>query len=229
LIRTELAEIAAAAASRLDGASAETVIEWAAHTFGTRFCVTSSMADGVLAHLAARVAPGVDVVFLDTGLHFPQTLRVRDEVQASVPVRVLSVRPAQTVGQQDGTHGPRLFARDPDACCALRKVEPMERALAGYDAWAAGARRGETAARANLREVDYECGRGRVKVAPLARWTDVDVEAYIRRHNVPVNELLGQGYGSVGCWPCTRKVNPGEDPRAGRWAMFDKSECGLHI
>jgi phosphoadenosine phosphosulfate reductase len=225
---SDLAEIAYAAQPTLDGAPAEAVIEWAAEQFGPRFCVTSSMADGVVAHLASRVAPGVDVVFLDTGLHFPQTLRVRDEVAATMPVRVLSIQPVQTVGQQDAEHGPRLFNRDPDACCAMRKVEPLERALAGYDAWAAGLRRGETAARANVREVDFEASRGKVKVAPLARWTDADVAAYIEKYQIPVNELLNQGYGSVGCWPCTRKVRPGEDPRAGRWAMFDKTECGLH-
>ena len=224
----DLAEIAYAAQPTLDGAPAEAVIEWAVEQFGPRFCVTSSMADGVLAHLASRVAPGVDVVFLDTGLHFPQTLRVRDEVAATMPVRLLSIQPKQTVGQQDGEHGARLFERDPDACCALRKVEPLERALAGYDAWAAGVRRGETAARANVREVDYEASRGKVKVAPLARWTDADVAAYIERYDIPVNQLLQAGYGSIGCWPCTRKVRPGEDPRAGRWAAFDKTECGLH-
>jgi len=226
---SELAELARAAQPTLDGAPAEAVLEWAADTFGPRFCVTSSMADGVLAHLASRVAPGVDIVFLDTGLHFPQTLRVRDQVEATMPVRVLSIQPVQTVGQQDGQYGPRLFNRDPDACCALRKVEPLERALADYDAWAAGVRRGETAARANLREVDFDAGRGKVKVSPLARWSDADVAAYIERYDVPVNELLNQGYGSIGCWPCTRKVKPGEDPRAGRWAAFDKTECGLHV
>jgi phosphoadenosine phosphosulfate reductase len=226
--RDELAEIAHEAQPRLDGASAEAVIEWAVETFGARFCITSSMADGVLSHLASRVAPGVDVVFLDTGLHFPQTLQVRDQVAATMPVRVLSIQPVQTVGQQDGTYGPRLFSRNPDECCALRKVEPLERALVEYDAWGAGVRRGETASRANVREVDYEMSRGKVKVAPLARWTDADVEAYIERYDVPVNQLLNEGYGSVGCWPCTRKVKPGEDPRAGRWAMFDKTECGLH-
>jgi phosphoadenosine phosphosulfate reductase len=225
---SDLAEIAYVAQPKLDGAPAEAVIEWAAEQFGPRFCVTSSMADGVVAHLASRVAPGVDVIFLDTGLHFPQTLRVRDEVEATMPVRLLSIQPRQSVGQQDGQYGPRLFATDPDACCALRKVEPLERALADYDAWAAGVRRGETASRANTREVDFDAARGKVKLAPIARWTDADVAAYIERYEIPVNELLSQGYGSVGCWPCTRKVRPGEDPRAGRWAMFDKTECGLH-
>jgi phosphoadenosine phosphosulfate reductase len=226
--KSSLEEVALAAQPKLDGAPAEAVVEWAVEQFGARFCVTSSMADGVLAHLASRVAPGVDIIFLDTGLHFPQTLRVRDLVTSTMPVRVLSIEPRLTVGQQDGLHGPRLFSRDPDSCCAMRKVEPLERALANYDAWAAGLRRGETAARANVHEVDYEHGRGKVKIAPLARWTDADVDAYVRRYDVPVNSLLGQGYGSVGCWPCTRRVQPGEDPRAGRWAMFDKTECGLH-
>jgi phosphoadenosine phosphosulfate reductase len=226
---SELAEIAREAQPKLDGAPAEAVIEWAAERFGPRFCVTSSMADGVLAHLASRVAPGVDVVFIDTGLHFPQTLRVRDTVEQTMPVRLLSIRPVQTVGQQDGEYGPRLFAREPDACCNLRKVEPLERVLADYDAWAAGVRRGETKQRANVREVDYDASRGKVKVAPLAQWTDADVAAYIERYDVPVNELFSQGYGSIGCWPCTRKVKPGEDPRAGRWAAFDKTECGLNL
>jgi len=224
----DLAEIAYRAQSRLDGAPAEDVLEWASETFGSRLCVTSSMADGVVAHLASRVAPGIDVVFLDTGLHFPQTLRVRDTVEATMPVRLLSIQPVQTVGQQDAQFGPRLFDSAPDQCCAMRKVEPLERALRDYDAWATGVRRGETAARANTREVDYDAGRGKVKISPIARWSDADVAAYIERYEIPVNELLSQGYGSIGCWPCTRKVRPGEDPRAGRWAAFDKTECGLH-
>jgi phosphoadenosine phosphosulfate reductase len=230
VVRTpeQLADLAASAASTLDGAPAEQIITWAVDTFGSRFCVTSSFADAVLAHLAARVAPGVDVVFLDTGLHFAQTLRIRDRVSTSLPVRVLSVRPRLTVADQDAAYGPRLYARNPDECCALRKVEPLERALSGYDAWAAGLRRSESPSRASVREVDFEYARGKVKVAPLARWTDADVAAYIERYDVPVNSLLSEGYGSVGCWPCTRRTGPGEDPRTGRWPMFDKTECGIH-
>jgi phosphoadenosine phosphosulfate reductase len=226
---SDLEQIALAAQPTLDGASAEAIIEWAVEQFGPRFCVTSSMADGVLAHLVGRVAPGVDVIFLDTGLHFPQTLRVRDQVAERMPVRVLSIQPKRTVGQQDGEHGPRLFGRDPNACCAMRKVEPLERALSEYDAWAAGIRRGETENRASAREVEFDRGRGKVKIAPLVAWSDADVQAYIERHDVPVNELFSVGYTSIGCWPCTRKTKPGEDPRAGRWAMFDKTECGLHL
>jgi phosphoadenosine phosphosulfate reductase len=224
----ELTELAAAGAAVLEGAPAEAVIEWAVDTFGSRFCVTSSFADAVLAHLASRVAPGIDVVFLDTGLHFPQTLRVRDQVEATIPVRVLSIQPRLTVGQQDGVYGPRLYSREPDECCAMRKVEPLERALSNYDAWGAGIRRSEGPSRANTREVDMEYARGKVKVAPLARWSDDDVAAYVEKYNVPVNSLISEGYASVGCWPCTRRTLPGEDPRAGRWPMFDKTECGLH-
>lgn len=221
-------ELATEAGSALEGAPAEEIIRWAAGTFGSRFCVTSSFNDAVLAHLVSRVAPGTDVVFLDTGLHFPETLRVRDQVAATMPVRVRSVRPRLTVGQQDGLHGPRLFAREPDECCAMRKVEPLERALSDYDAWAAGLRRDESPTRANTPVVHYEASRGKVKVNPLATWTQADVDAYISRWNVPVNPLASVGYTSVGCWPCTRRTKAGEDPRAGRWPLFDKTECGLH-
>jgi phosphoadenosine phosphosulfate reductase len=227
--RNELEEVVLAAQPALDGASAEAVIEWAVERFGPRFCVTSSMADGVLAHVASRVVPGVDVIFLDTGLHFAETLRVRDALASSLPVRVRSIEPVQTVGEQDAEYGPRLFERDPNTCCALRKVEPLERALRDYDAWATGIRRGETAQRATAREVEFDRARGKVRIAPLVAWSDDDVRAYIERHDVAVSELFAAGYTSIGCWPCTRKTRPGEDPRAGRWAAFDKTECGLNL
>lgn len=225
----ELIEIANRAGRELEGARAEKIIEWAAGTFGERFCVTSSFADAVLTHLASRVVPGIEVIFLDTGLHFDETLRVRDQVTRSIPVTVRSIRPAMTVGQQDGEYGPRLFNRDPDACCEIRKVQPLKRALEGYDAWAAGLRRDESPTRARTPVVHWEYAREKVKVNPLAAWTQSDVDAYVARFQVPVNQLLNQGYGSVGCWPCTRRTQPGEDARAGRWALFDKTECGLHV
>jgi phosphoadenosine phosphosulfate reductase len=224
----ELSALARQAAVELEGQPAERIVEWAAGEFGERFCVTSSFADAVLAHVVSRVVPGVDVVFLDTGLHFAETLRVRQLVTESMPVTVRSVRPALTVAEQDAEYGPRLYASDPDECCLLRKVEPLERALTGYDAWAAGLRRVESPSRANTPVVGFEIGRGKVKVAPLAAWTDADVDRYVARHDIPVNTLLRQGYASVGCWPCTRRTPPGADPRAGRWPTFDKTECGLH-
>jgi phosphoadenosine phosphosulfate reductase len=225
----ELKALAEEAGRELEGAPAEQIARWAVDTFGDRFCVTSSMADAVLAHLVSRVAPGVDVIFLDTGLHFPETLKVRDTVARTLPVTVRSIRPRLTVGQQDGEYGPRLFAKAPDECCALRKVEPLERALGDYDAWAAGLRRDESPTRANTPVVTFDARRAKVKVNPIAAWSQADVDAYISRWNVPVNELFRSGYTSVGCWPCTRRTKAGEDPRAGRWAMFEKTECGLHV
>jgi phosphoadenosine phosphosulfate reductase len=224
----ELKELAGRAAVKLDRAPAEQIVEWAVETFGERFCVTSSFADAVLTHVVSRVAPGVEVIFLDTGLHFAETLRVRDTVQKTLPVVVKSIKPLLTVGQQDAEFGPRLFEREPDECCAMRKVEPLRRALADYDAWAAGLRRDEGPSRANTPVVGFEASKGKVKVAPLAYWTEADVQAYVEKYDVPVNALIERGYASVGCWPCTRRTAPGEDPRAGRWPMFDKTECGIH-
>ena len=224
----ELVEISIRAGKALEGAPAEEIIGWAAETFGSRFAVTSSMADAVVAHIASRVVPGIEVIFLDTGLHFGETLRVRDTVARTIPVTVISVKPALTVAEQDEQYGPRLYARDPDQCCAIRKVEPLERALAGYDAWGAGLRRDESPTRARTPVVHFEYARNKVKVNPIATWNQDDVDSYIARYDIPVNQLLNQGYGSVGCWPCTRRTEVGEDTRAGRWAMFDKTECGLH-
>jgi phosphoadenosine phosphosulfate reductase len=224
----ELRDLAIRAGNDLEGAPAEEIVAWAAETFGSRFCVTSSFADAVLVHVVSRVIPGVDVVFLDTGLHFTETLDVRDRVARDMRVNVRSVRPELTVGRQDAEYGPRLFERDPDSCCALRKVEPLANALEPYDAWATGLRRDESPTRANTKVVDFDANRGMIKVAPIAAWTQSDVDAYIERHRIPVNELIRQGYASVGCWPCTRRTAPGEDPRSGRWPLFDKVECGIH-
>lgn len=224
----ELRDLALRAGAELEDASAEEIVAWAAGQFGERFCVTSSFADAVLVHVVSQVVPGVPVVFLDTGLHYAETLRVREIVAQRLPVTVRSIRPEMTVGQQDGEYGPRLFSRDPDQCCAMRKVEPLARGLAPYDAWAAGLRRDESPTRARTPVVDFDAARGMVKVAPLAQWTASDVDAYIARHNVPVNALVDKGFPSVGCWPCTRRVAPGEDPRSGRWPLFDKAECGIH-
>jgi phosphoadenosine phosphosulfate reductase len=224
----ELVEISIRAGKALEGAPAEEIIGWAAETFGSRFAVTSSMADAVVAHIASRVVPGIDVVFLDTGLHFAETLRVRDTVARTIPVTVVTAKPELTLAEQDAQYGPRLYSRDPDQCCALRKVAPLEKVLGNYDAWAAGLRRDESPTRARTPVVHFEYARNKVKVNPIAAWTQADVDAYIERYDIPVNQLLKQGYGSVGCWPCTRRVEVGEDPRSGRWAMFDKTECGLH-
>ncbi|MET8810674.1 phosphoadenylyl-sulfate reductase [Streptomyces sp. NPDC004549] len=224
----ELRRLAERAGRELEEASAPEILRWAVDTFGERFCVTSSMEDAVVAHLASRVRPGVDVVFLDTGYHFPETIGTRDAVAAVMDVNVITLTPARTVAEQDAEHGPKLHDRDPDLCCALRKVQPLEAGLTGYQAWATGLRRDESPTRANTPVVGWDAKRRKVKVSPIARWTQDDVDAYVTEHGVLTNPLLMDGYASVGCAPCTRRVLEGEDARAGRWAGRTKTECGLH-
>lgn len=225
----ELRDVAERAGRDLEEAPALEVLRWASDTFGARFCVTSSMEDAVVAHLASRAAPGVDVVFLDTGYHFPETLGTRDAVAEVMDVRVITLTPRQTVAEQDAEYGPRLHDRDPDRCCSLRKVQPLQQGLAGYHAWATGLRREESPTRATTPVVGWDERRQKVKVAPIARWTQQDVDAYVAEHGVLTNPLLTDGYASVGCAPCTRRVRAGEDARAGRWAGSGKTECGLHL
>ncbi|RZD87418.1 phosphoadenylyl-sulfate reductase [Streptomyces albidoflavus] len=224
----ELRTLAERAGAELEEAPALEIVRWAADTFGERFCVTSSMEDAVVAHLASRVRPGVDVVFLDTGYHFPETIGTRDAVEAVLDVNVLTLTPRQSVAEQDAEYGPKLHDRDPDLCCALRKVKPLEEGLAGYAAWATGLRRDESPTRANTPVVGWDARRRKVKVSPIARWTQDDADAYVARYGVLTNPLLSDGYASVGCAPCTRRVAAGEDARAGRWAGTGKTECGLH-
>lgn len=224
----ELRTLAERAGRELEDASALEILRWAADTFGDQFCVTSSMEDAVVAHLAARVKPGVDVVFLDTGYHFPETIGTRDAVAEVMDVNVITLTPLQTVTQQDSQYGPKLHDRDPDLCCSLRKVKPLEQGLAGYSAWATGLRRDESPTRAGTPVVGWDERRQKVKISPIARWSEADVDAYVSAHGVLTNPLLMDGYASVGCAPCTRRVAAGEDARAGRWAGRAKTECGLH-
>jgi phosphoadenosine phosphosulfate reductase len=205
------------------------VLRWAGDTFGDDFAVTSSMADGLLAHLASEALPGVRVVFLDTGYHFAETLGTRDWITSVLPVTLVNVEPALTVEEQDAAYGPRLYERDPDRCCDLRKVRPLDETLAGYAAWASGVRREESVSRADTKVVDWDAKREMLKINPLAAWTQDDVDAYLDEHEIPVNPLVEIGYTSIGCAPCTRAVAPGEDARAGRWAGRSKTECGIHL
>ncbi|MBA2559422.1 MAG: phosphoadenylyl-sulfate reductase [Propionibacteriales bacterium] len=224
----ELRETALIAGPELELAPAEAIIEWAVETFGSRFCITSSMGDAVLPDLASTVAPGIDVVFLDTGYHFVETLGTRDAVAATLAVNVVTLSPRISVRQQDEQYGTDLWARDPDLCCSLRKVQPLADGLADYDAWATGLRREETHNRVIAPVVGWDEKKRKVKVSPLARWTQDDVDRYIADNNVLVNPLQYDGYPSIGCWPCTRRVAPGADPRSGRWAGTGKTECGIH-
>jgi phosphoadenosine phosphosulfate reductase len=207
---------------------AREALRWAADTFADRLTVASSMGDEVLVHLVGTTLPGADVFFLDTGYHFAETLGTRDAYQAMLPLRIRTVLPLLTVAQQDAEHGPRLHDRDPDACCAMRKVEPLNRALEDHDAWVTGLRRVDAPTRTDIGLVGWDARRGMVKLNPLAAWTDEDVERYVAEHGVFLNPLRQEGYASIGCAPCTRPVADGQDARAGRWAGKDKTECGLH-
>jgi phosphoadenosine phosphosulfate reductase len=210
------------------GPDAHAVLGWAASEYGARLVVASSMSDAVLLHLAAAHLPGIDVVFLDTGLHFPETLAFRDTLAAALPITVVDARPALTVAEQAERHGADLHLRDPGACCRMRKVEVMDLALAPYAAWVTGLRRADSATRRGTRVLEWDGRHGMVKVNPLAAWTDEEVSAYVARHALPEHPLRPAGYLSIGCAPCTVPVAPGADPRSGRWAGLDKTECGLH-
>jgi phosphoadenosine phosphosulfate reductase len=226
--KEELRALAEQAGRDLEGAAALDILRWADEQFGSAWAVASSMADAVVPSLAAAVRPGVDVLFLDTGYHFAETIGTRDAVAATLPVNVRTLTAKQTVAQQDASFGPRLFERNPDQCCALRKVLPLRAALKDYVAWASGLRRDEAATRRNVKVVEWDEQRSMVKLNPIASWTQEDVDRYIADNNILINPLLFDGYGSIGCWPCTRRLKPGEDPRAGRWSGTNKVECGLH-
>jgi phosphoadenosine phosphosulfate reductase len=208
----------------LEGAPAEEIVRWAVEEFGTKLVVAASMAEAVLVDMLAKIRSDVPVVFIDTGYHFAETLGTRDAVEQTYQLPLISVRPQLTVAGQDAVHGPNLYERDPDLCCRMRKVVPLDRALAPYRAWAAGSRRAESESRRALRVVDWDERRGKVKIHPLAAWTDDDVARYVADNNVIVNPLLYDGYESVGCRPCTQRGAG----RGGRWAGHAKTECGIH-
>jgi phosphoadenosine phosphosulfate reductase len=224
----DLADLAAQANRDLDGASALEILAWAHDEFGSRLVVASSMADTVLIHLAEQVAPGIDVIFLDTGYHFVETIGTRDAVKLVHNVNVINVTPEQTVAEQDATWGKDLFARNPDQCCALRKVAPLGRALEPYAAWATGLRGADSPERAATPVVSWDAKWKLIRVAPIAAWTDADVARYIELNSLMINPLLEDGYTSIGCEPCTSRASQ-DDPRAGRWAGFAKTECGIHL
>jgi phosphoadenosine phosphosulfate reductase len=214
--------------AQLEHASAEEIADWAVATFGKRLTVAASMQDTILPHMFSKRLPGVDVLFLETGYHFAETIATRDEAAKQFPITVINAMPRQTVEEQDAEFGKDLFARDPNLCCFMRKVDPLARALTEYDAWVTGARRVDAVTRSEMPVVSWDEGHGLVKISPIALWTDMQVEVYQTSHGLPRNPLVAQGYPSIGCAPCTRKVAPGEDPRAGRWSGQDKTECGIH-
>jgi phosphoadenosine phosphosulfate reductase len=209
-------------------ATADELLRWTDENFAGNYIVASNMQDAVLVDMAAKVRPGVDVLFLDTGYHFVETIGTRDAVQAVYDVNVVNVAPERTVAEQDSLFGKDLFAREPNECCRMRKVEPLSKALSGYSAWVTGIRRVEAPTRANAPLISWDKAFGLVKINPLAAWSDDDMDAYIAANGVLVNPLVEDGYPSIGCLPCTAKPVPGSDPRSGRWAGTGKIECGLH-
>ncbi|KQY06253.1 phosphoadenosine phosphosulfate reductase [Mycobacterium sp. Root135] len=228
MTESNLIAIAERGAAELDGASAEELLAWTDENFGGEYVVASNMQDAVLVAMAAKVRPGVDVLFLDTGYHFAETIGTRDAVEAVYGINVVNVTPERSVAEQDELLGKDLFASDPAACCRMRKVEPLGKALKGYSAWVTGIRRVEAPTRANAPFISYDKAFGLVKINPIAAWSDDEMQAYIDANDILVNPLVFEGYPSIGCAPCTAKPVEGADPRSGRWAGQTKTECGLH-
>jgi len=229
LSEDELRRIAEDGAAQLGSdATAAQLLQWTEETFGANYIVASNMQDAVLVELAAKVHPGVDVLFLDTGYHFAETIGTRDAVETVYGVNIVNALPENTVAEQDRLLGKDLFAREPNECCRLRKVAPLKRSLGGYNAWVTGIRRVEAPTRANAPLISFDEGFGLVKINPIAAWSDEEMEQYIETNGILVNPLVEEGYPSIGCAPCTRKPEPGADSRSGRWAGLAKTECGLH-
>ena len=217
-------------AAHFETRPAEDLVAWAVDRFAgaiTQAC-SFSLEAVALIDLHARVAPEPDIFYLDTGFLFPETLATRDRLAAHYAIDFREVRPALSVPEQEALFGKELYRRAPSQCCWLRKVEPMTRALAGYDAWITGIRRDQAPTRASTALVEWDEKFELVKINPLASWTWADVQAYVREHGLPSNPLHERGYPSIGCWPCTTPVEPGEDLRSGRWRGLAKIECGLH-
>ncbi|MEI9907334.1 MAG: phosphoadenylyl-sulfate reductase [Actinomycetota bacterium] len=209
-------------------AQATRSLQWAEEKFGSELVVASSMGDEVLVHLAEREIPGVDLLFIDTGYHFSETLELRDQITKNGKLRVRTALPLLTIDQQTEKHGRDLWFTNPDACCAIRKVEPLERNLTSYSAWVTGMRRVDAPTRVDIDVITWDARRDKIKINPLATWSDEFLQTFIVENSIQLNKLRARSFTSIGCEPCTRATAPGEDPRAGRWSGTSKTECGLH-
>ena len=220
--------LAEQASQELADASAGEALAWTAKTFGDSWIVASNMQDAVLIDLAVQAKADVDVLFLETGYHFVETIGTRDAVEVTYPdITIVNAEAEQSVADQEAEFGP-LNQTAPDRCCFLRKVVPLRRTLAQYDAWVTGVRRVDAPTRANTPIVQWDDRNGLVKVNPIAPWSDDEFDTYLAEHGILQNPLVQEGYLSIGCAPCTAKPAPGSDPRSGRWAGLAKTECGLH-
>ena len=205
---------------RFQTAPASEIVAWAHDRFGDGLALAASFQDVVLIDIATKVAPGLEVIFLDTQYHFAETLWFVEEVRRRYDLNLTVTQPAIDPDNR--------WQSNVAGCCAIRKIEPLNRALVGKRAWLTALRRVEAPTRANAPIVSHDAERDLVKLNPLAAWSDLDVAGYIADHDLPVHPLAERGYPSIGCWPCTRPVAEGEDPRAGRWSGSTKTECGLH-
>ena len=223
------AEMAAAAAD-LEVASPEVVLRWAADRFAGRigFATAFGPEGCVLLDVIGREKLAIDVFTLDTGLLFAETVQLWREMEGRYGIRIRGVQPTLTVDEQEARQGPNLWQHAPDVCCDQRKVQPLRRELLLFDAWITAIRRDQTPQRADAAVVERDAKFGLVKVNPLAAWSSAQVWARIRERGIPTNPLHERGYASIGCAPCTTPITAGEDPRAGRWRTFAKTECGLH-
>lgn len=214
---------------RLEPLSTEEILEWAWETFAPHVAASSSFQTQSvpLLHIVSRVCPAMPVLFIDTGFHFLETLAFRDELQARYGLNIVVVHPAIEKSQLLERYGEGLYRHDPDLCCHIHKVEPMQRALSGLRVWISGVRRDQTAHRKSLKVLETQ-PTGSLKIHPMLKWTKNDLWEYINQYRLPSHPLFSADYLSVGCAPCTRPVSPGEDERAGRWAGTEKTECGLH-
>ncbi|MDQ1726434.1 MAG: phosphoadenosine phosphosulfate reductase [Frankiaceae bacterium] len=225
----DLQALAETAGRELEGKTPVEILTWAFDTFGDGVAIASSMADSLVIHVASQIRENVPVVFLDTGFHFPETIGTRDAVAQTYPIKLLSITPVQSVPEQEAEFGKDLYLRDPDLCCAMRKVEPLNRGLEPFTAWVSGIRRDETDNRRTIGVVEWDAKRGKVKINPFAAWTQDEVDEYMASNGVLINPLASEGYTSIGCSTCTAKPADGAaDARAGRWAGSAKTECGLH-
>lgn len=221
-------------ASSFEDVPAEALLGWAVAEFAPDVAVASSFGGPsgmVLLHMIAQagLAERLEVYYLDTGLLFPETHAVRHEVERRYGIKAVAYKPAQSLEEQAASYGDALWSRDPDLCCSLRKVDPNSVALEGKRCWITGVRRDQGISRKATPVVAWDDRFGLVKVNPLARWTEAQVWDYVRQNDVPYNRLHDDGYPSLGCTVCTRRVAKGDDPRSGRWTGFAKTECGLHL
>jgi phosphoadenosine phosphosulfate reductase len=217
--------------TRFEQDSAENLLAWAIENFGDGLTIGTSFGSSgiVMMDMAMRLQPDIDVFYIDTGFFFEETYRLIDRLQDHYQRNFRRVSTMLTIEEQAMQYGPRLYHRDPDLCCHLRKVEPLRTALQGRTAWATALRRDQARTRTQTPAVAWNDRYSVVKLSPLIHWTEAEIWEYIEDRGLPYNELHDRSFPSIGCWPCTRPVKEGEDLRAGRWAGTDKIECGLHV